>query len=51
MYSEVEFLLRQELRETPLYNSIIEAVALGNTKLNEISVKSLVDDTPRQVFI
>lgn len=51
LYSEVEFLLRQELRETPLYNSIIEAVALGNTKLNEISVKSLVDDTPRQVFI
>ena len=51
MYSEVEFLLRQELREPPLYNSIIEAVAFGNTKLNEISVKSLVDDTPRQVFI
>lgn len=47
LYSEVEFLLRQELRETPLYNSIIEAVALGNTKLNEISVKSLVDDTSK----
>ena len=27
LYSEVEFLLRQELRETPVYNSIIEAVA------------------------
>ena len=39
LYSEVEFLLRQELRETPVYNSIIEAVALGNTKLNEISMK------------
>ena len=47
LYSEVEFLLRQELRETPLYNSIIEAVALGNTKLNEISMKSLVDDTSK----
>ena len=47
LYSEVEFLLRQELRETPLYNSIIEAVALGNTKLNEISIKSLVDDTSK----
>ena len=45
LYSEVEFLLRQELRETILYNSIIEAVALGCTKLNDISVKSLVDDT------
>lgn len=39
--------MRQELRETPLYNSIIEAVALGNTKLNEISMKSLVDDTSK----
>lgn len=47
LYSEVEFLLRQELRETPLYNSIIEAVALGSTKLNEISMKSLVDDTSK----
>ena len=47
LYSEVEFLLRQELRETPLYNSIIEAVALGNTKLNDISVKSLVEDTSK----
>ena len=42
LYSEVEFLLHQELRETPIYNSIIEAVALGSTKLNDISQKSLV---------
>lgn len=47
LYSEVEFILRQELRETPLYNSIIEAVALGNTKLNDISTKSLIDDTSK----
>lgn len=47
LYSEVEFLLRQELRETSVYNSIIEAVALGNTKLNEISMKSLIDDTSK----
>lgn len=47
LYSEVEFLLRQELRETPIYNSIIEAVALGSTKLNEISQKSLIDDTSK----
>lgn len=47
LYSEVEFLLRQELRETSLYNSIIEAVALGNTKLNDISTKSLVEDTSK----
>ena len=47
LYSEVEFLLHQELRETPVYNSIIEAVALGNTTLNNISRKSLVEDTSK----
>lgn len=47
LYSEVEFLLHQELRETPIYNSVIEAVAMGNTKLNDISQKSLVDDTSK----
>lgn len=47
LYSEVEFLLRQELRETMLYNSLIEAIALGNTRLNIISQKSLVDDTSK----
>ena len=44
LYSEVEFLLRQELRETNVYNSIIEAVALGNTRLNDIKTKSLIED-------
>lgn len=47
LYSEVDFMLRQELRETPIYNSIVEAVALGNTRLNDISQKSLVDDTSK----
>lgn len=47
LYSEVEFLLHQELRETQVYNSIIQAVALGNTKLNDISQKSLVEDNPK----
>ena len=47
LYSEVEFLLHQELRETPIYNSIIEAVALGSTKLNDISQKSLVENTSK----
>lgn len=44
LYSEVDFLLHQELRETPVYNSIIEAVALGNTRLNDISQKSLMEN-------
>ena len=47
LYSEVDFLLHQELRETPVYNSIIEAVALGNTTLNNISQKSLIEDTSK----
>ena len=47
LYSEVEFLLHQELRETPIYNSVIEAVAMGNTKLNDISQKSLIEDTSK----
>lgn len=47
LYSEVDFLLHQELRETPIYNSIIESVALGNTRLNDISQKSLVGDTAK----
>ena len=47
LYSEVDFLLHQELRETMIYNSIIEAVALGNTKLNDIIQKSLVEDTAK----
>ena len=44
LYSEVDFLLHEELRETAIYSSVIEAVALGRTRLNEISQKSLIDD-------
>ena len=47
LYSEVEFLLHQELRETAIYNSVIEAVAFGNTRLNDISQKSLIEDTSK----
>lgn len=47
LYSKVEFMLHQELRETSIYNSIIEAVALGSTKLNDISQKSLIEDTSK----
>lgn len=42
LYSEVEFLLRQELRETAVYNTIIEAIALGNTVLNDIFNKTQI---------
>ncbi|MCH1939634.1 ATP-binding protein [Holdemania massiliensis] len=47
LYTEVDFLLKQELRETAIYNSIIEAVAMGSTRLNEISQKSWVENSAK----
>lgn len=43
LYNEIEFLMRQELRETNIYNTIIEAIALGNTKLNDIYLKTQIE--------
>nr|WP_318682038.1 ATP-binding protein [uncultured Treponema sp.] len=36
---EPVFILRQELREPRIYNSILEAIASGSTKINEIASK------------
>jgi len=51
LYSEVEFLMRQELRETSIYNTILEAIALGNTKLNDIFQKTQIEKTKLSVYI
>ncbi|MDR2132555.1 MAG: ATP-binding protein [Clostridiales Family XIII bacterium] len=51
LYSEVEFLLRQELREVALYNTIIEAIALGNTRLNDIHTKTRIDKSKISVYL
>ena len=51
LYSEVDFLLRQELRETGIYNVIIEAIALGNTKLNDIYQKTQIEKTKLSVYL
>lgn len=51
LYSEVEFLMRQELRETTVYNTIIEAVALGNTKLNGIFQKTQIDKNKLTAYL
>lgn len=51
LYSEVEFMMRQELRETTVYNTIIEAVALGNTKLNDIYLKTMIDKSKLTVYL
>lgn len=39
LYEEPAILLKQELRQPALYNSIIESVATGSSKLNEIATK------------
>ena len=39
LYEEPSNLLKQELREPGTYNSIIEAIATGASKLNEIATK------------
>ena len=39
LYNEPMMLLRQELREPAIYNSIIMAIAGGETRLNDISTK------------
>lgn len=43
LYEEPYNLLKQELREPANYNAIIEAVATGASKLNEISTKTHMD--------
>lgn len=51
LYNEVEFLMKQELRETAVYYTIIEAIALGNTRLNDIYTKTLIDKTKINVYL
>jgi len=51
LYSEVEFLIRQELREPALYNTIVEAVAPGNTKLNDIYTKTGLEKAKISVYL
>jgi len=51
LYSEVEFLARQELREPAMYNTLIEAIALGNTQLNDIFLKTQIDRPKISVYL
>ncbi len=39
LFEEPKFLLKQELREPSVYNSILESIATGSAKLNEIATK------------
>lgn len=51
LYSEVEFLLKQELRETSVYNTVIEAIALGNTAFNELQTKTGIEKSKLSVYL
>jgi AAA+ ATPase superfamily predicted ATPase len=43
LFEEPTNLLKQELREPALYNSIITAVATGRTRINQISAKTALE--------
>jgi AAA+ ATPase superfamily predicted ATPase len=51
LYSEVEFLMRQELRVATIYNTAIQAIALGNTKLNDIHNKTQIEKNKLNVYL
>ena len=51
LYSEVEFLLRQELREPAVYNTVIEAIALGNTAFNDILTATRIEKSKASVYL
>lgn len=42
LYSEPDVLMREEFRETGKYSTIIRAIALGDTKLNDIATHTLI---------
>lgn len=51
LYNEIEFLLKQELRETAVYNTIIEAIALGNNSFNDILTKTSLEKSKLSVYL
>jgi len=51
LFNEVEFLLRQELREVMSYFAVIQAIALGSTTMNEIEQKSNIDRTKLTYYL
>ena len=51
LYNEVEFLLKQELRETSVYNTIVEAIALGNNSFGDISNKTQLEKSKLSVYL
>ena len=51
LYSEPEFLMRQELREPATYNTIIQAIATGKTSFNDIQNTTLIEKGKLSVYL
>ena len=51
LYEEPSNLLKQELREPSTYNGIIEAIASGASRLNEISTKNGIESNKCSKYI
>lgn len=51
LYSEVDFLLHQELRETAVYNTIVQAIALGGNSFGEILTKTHLEKSKLSVYL
>lgn len=51
LYSEAEFLMHQEFREPATYNTILQAVALGATQLNDIAQRTAMPGTAVTTYL
>jgi len=51
LYEEPKNILKQELREPMVYNTIIEAIATGSSKMNEIVTKTKINSDKCSKYI
>jgi hypothetical protein len=51
LFEEPENLLKQELREPTIYNSIITAIAKGASRMNEIATKAGIETGPCSKYL
>ena len=51
LYSEVEFLLHHELRETSNYNTIIQSIAQGNSHMNDLHTSTQIEKTKLSSYL
>lgn len=51
LYDEVRFILMEELRDPKLYLSILQSIALGNTRLNDIVQRTGIERGPVSKYL